>query len=455
MDTRAVRLGSGHGRSGLIRSESGIVCSAQSTDVWAARCVGLDLGEPRAAVSPNAQAWQLKVRLGRCDSPCRSRGRLPRGVPNQVAAVPEFGRATPSDFSGDAMRIIVAALLAIVPLVALAGPQGSGATAPTWHTLVTEAYPKKRDDIVFVDAQTGFYGTGKGMLYRTQDAGRTWQLVWSHPGTFIRSLAFVDAKHGFIGNLGVGLASVTDPVALYETRDGGLTWRPAHVPAIPGICSIDVMKSRSIHEGEVSDRFYVHAAGRADGPAKLLRSEDGGETWTLIDLSERAGMILDVKFLDPNTGFVFAASSGDVAQSNALILKTNDGGRTWREVYRSARLNEITWKASFASGQVGYVTLQNNDPANTQQRVAKTTDGGEHWTELPLVDDAAAQEFGIGFVSAERGWVGTADGGFETANGGSSWAPSALARRANRIRTHAADGTPMVYAIGSEVQVYR
>ena len=115
----------------------------------------------------------------------------------------------------------------------------------------------------------------------------------------------------FLGNLGVGLRrSVTDPVALYETRDGGITWHAAQAPAIPGICSIDVLKSRSIHEGDVSDRFYIHAAGRADGPAKLLRSEDGGASWTLIDLSERAGMILDVKFLDPNTGFVFAASSG-------------------------------------------------------------------------------------------------------------------------------------------------
>jgi photosystem II stability/assembly factor-like uncharacterized protein len=96
-------------------------------------------------------------------------------------------------------------------------------------------------------------------------------------------------------------------------------------------------------------------------------------------------MILDVKFFDSNTGFVFAATSGDLAQSSALILKTNDGGQTWRQVYRSNRLNEIIWKASFANGRVGYATLQNGDPANAQQRVVKTVDGGDHWSELPLV----------------------------------------------------------------------
>ncbi|HXW89731.1 MAG TPA: hypothetical protein VEK33_04225 [Terriglobales bacterium] len=331
------------------------------------------------------------------------------------------------------------------------------ASTTEWHALTTEAYPKKRDDIVFTDGLTGFYGTGKGKLYRTEDRGQSWHLIWFKPGAFIRSLGFIDAKHGFLGNLGAGLADVTDTTPLYETKDGGVTWEAAKIgsAAIPGICSIDILKSRSIHEGDVSDRYYIHAGGRANGPAKLLRSEDGGQRWTLIDLSGRAGMILDVKFSDPNIGFVFAGSSGDLSQSNALILKTTDGGRTWRHVYRSARPNEIIWKASFANNQVVYATVQNDDPANVQQRVVKTIDGGEHWSEMPLVSHAGLEELGIGFASPDKGWVGTSVGGFETSDGGKSWTPSTLAPKANKIRTHAVDGTPMIYAIGSEVQVYR
>src|SRR5262249_12625381 len=151
-------------------------------------------------------------------------------------------------------------------------------SAPHWRTLATEHYGKKRDDIVFSNALTGFYGTGKGDLYRTQDGGQTWQLIWSKPGTFIRSLGFIDSRHGFFGNLGAGLADITDTTPLYETKDGGVTWHAAKIgsAAIPGVCSIDVLKSRSIHEGDVSDRYYIHAAGRANGPAKLLRSENGG-----------------------------------------------------------------------------------------------------------------------------------------------------------------------------------
>jgi photosystem II stability/assembly factor-like uncharacterized protein len=362
-----------------------------------------------------------------------------------------------SEIGATNMKLAIALFASVLAFGVMSRGDKMPSAAPSWRTLATEAYPKKRDDIVFADVRTGFYGTGKGQLYRTQDGGQSWQLIWSKPGTFIRSLGFIDAKHGFLGNLGTGLAAVTDKTPLYETKDGGVTWEPAKIGAalIPGVCSIDILKSRSIHEGDISERYYIHAGGRANGPAKLLRSEDGGETWALIDLSDRAGMILDVKFFDPNIGFVFAATSGDLSQSNALILKTTDGGRTWRQVYRSLRLNEIIWKASFANDRVGYATVQNDDAANVQQCVVKTVDGGEHWSELPLAKSKGAEELGIGFVSPDQGWVGTSVGGFETNDGGKSWKPSRLAPKANKIRTRAADGTPMIYAIGSEVQIYQ
>jgi photosystem II stability/assembly factor-like uncharacterized protein len=348
--------------------------------------------------------------------------------------------------------------LLLVALLTCAGCASAGfAASPevsAWTTQPTAAYPKKRDDIVFVDRHTAFYGTGKGDLYRTDDGGRSWRLAWHHEGTFIRSLGFVDRNNGFLGNLGAGIGGVTDTAPLYRTTDGGTTWEPVHLDQpIAGVCSIDILKTRAIFEGELRERIVIHAAGRANGPAQMLRSEDGGTNWKVIDLSARAGMILDVKFLDAYTGYVFAASSSDVAQSHALILRTTDGGKNWSEVYRSVRTSEIIWKASFPTNRVGYASIQSDDDQSTQQRVAKTTDGGEHWRELPLVVDHAAQEFGVGFVDANHGWVGTAAGGFETRDGGKTWLASPLAPRANKIRTHASDGTPLVYAIGTQVQI--
>jgi photosystem II stability/assembly factor-like uncharacterized protein len=329
--------------------------------------------------------------------------------------------------------------------------------AGDWRSLPTEPYLGKRDDLIFIDQHVGFYGTGEGQLYRTDDGGLTWQLAWKHEGTFIRSLGFIDRQIGFIGNLGAGLGTVTDVHPLYRTVDGGASWQPVEsvTGRIRGICAIDVLVRRYIYAGKMSQRTLIHAAGRVSGPAQLLRSENGGETWTSIDLSDRAGMILDVKFLDPDVGLLFAGTGSDVAQSHALILRTTDGARTWQQVYRSARAGEIIWKASFPTSRIGYATIQRYDIKMSQQLIAKTLDGGRHWTEMPLIRDIGALEFGVGFVDERHGWVGTAIGGFETQDGGKTWRGSALAPMANRIRTATVSGEPLVYAIGSQAQQYR
>ena len=342
-------------------------------------------------------------------------------------------------------------------LIALALPVSADvAPVPVWHSVKTDPYPGKRDDIVFATAKIGFYSTGKGDFYRTEDGGATWTKRSSKPGTFIRAVGFVDDAHGFIGNVGVGVyPGGTDTTPLYETRDGGTSWTPVDLSgvSVEGICAIDILPVRRIYQGQLRTEHIVTAAGRVGGPARMVRSSDGGKTWKAIAFDVPIGMILDVKFLSPEVGFVSAGSSGDAEQSEAVILKTVDGGAHWRAVYRSGRKLENIWKASFPTARVGYATVQSYDPARKAQVVAKTVDGGEHWREMPLVENAGARQFGVGFVDAKLGWVGTMAGGFETRDGGLHWAKVPLARAANKIRTHAADGTPMVYAIGTEVQL--
>lgn len=324
----------------------------------------------------------------------------------------------------------------------------------TWLTLPSDSYRGKRDDMHFASAAVGFYGTGAGEVFRTDDGGTSWARVWHRPGTFVRALGFIDEQNGFLGNVGDYYPGVTDTVPLYRTRDGGRSWAPVDFggQTVPGICAIDILQTRAIVQGELRETTLIHAAGRVGGPAKLLRSVDGGETWTYLDLSEHAGMILDVKFLDSDTGFVFAGSHSDIKQSEALILKTRDGGQSWSTVYRSGRKFENSWKASFADRTTGFATVQTYDPERDQQVVVRTVDGGESWTELPLVSNSKARQFGIGFASPEIGWVGTAIGGFETRDGGASWAQVNIAPAANKIRVRAADGTPKIVAIGTQVQ---
>lgn len=331
--------------------------------------------------------------------------------------------------------------------------------APAWETLATEPFAGKRDDISFADSSHGWYGTGKGDLFATSDAGATWAKVASRPGTFIRALGFVDARIGFLGNVGTGYyPGVTDSVPLYRTDDGGKTWRPVdlHGAVVAGICAIDILRTHRLYQGALVPRTIVTAAGRVGGPAAMIRSVDGGATWRVIDMSRWTSMILDVRFLDEQTGFVAASSSRDIASTNAQILMTRDGGESWTEVYRSSRPTELIWKLAFPSRRVGYGTVMSNDKANPHKMVVKSVDGGRTWREFPLVENGAAVELGIGFADEKRGWVGTTIGGFETRDGGKSFVPAPIAKAANKFRIVSGDsGGRAVYAIGTEVQRLR
>lgn len=327
-----------------------------------------------------------------------------------------------------------------------------------WRKLDTVAYSGKQDDIHFIDPQHGWYVNGAGKIYATADGGEIWKEQLSQPGTFFRAVGFLDARNGFAGNIGTEyFPNVTDTRPLYRTRDGGESWQVVESlteEQIKGLCAIDILHTPYINAGKLESRTLVHAGGRVGGPAKLLRSLDGGETWRVIDMSPHTAMILDVKFFDAMNGVVFGASDADVQRSHARILRTDDGGDSWQVAYESTRPFELTWKGSFPTREVGYATVQSYDPdpANSQRYVVKTVDGGKTWKELPLVNDAKVRQFGVGFYDARIGWVGTNTGGYRTTDGGQTWTFVDMGRAVNKIRV-LPDGDGFVaYAIGVDVR---
>jgi len=338
-----------------------------------------------------------------------------------------------------------------------------------WRLTPTDSYHGKQDDLVFASARVGFYGNGAGRIYRTDDAGASWRKVLDRPGTFVRALGFLDDNRGFAGNLGPdSFPGVTDTTLLYRTDDGGATWTAVALPDIEGargVCAIDTLALDAVVAGHRVRKEIVHVGGRVGGPASLFASDDGGATWRRLALPPEIAMILDVKFLDPSIGFVFAGDDPDVAKGHGLIAKTFDAGRTWKIVYRSQRPYELMWKGSFPSRRVGYATLQNytgevaaEDPQAhvtpiAQRYVVKTDDGGDHWRELHVADDPKMQEFGVGFVDEHHGWIGTLTGGFETRDGGATWAAvPTMPKATNKIRIVRDGGATVVWGIGFDLR---
>jgi photosystem II stability/assembly factor-like uncharacterized protein len=289
----------------------------------------------------------------------------------------------------------------------------------------------KQDDIFFVNPSLGFLASGPTeSIWKTTDGGATWAKAFTHKGTYFRAVLFVDDNHGFAGNLGTGLdPSISDATLLYETKDGGGTWSPVTSiagPAASGVCNLTAI-----------DAQHLVAAGRANGPANMLVSSDGGASWTSLDLSSEFSMVIDARFVSPTDGILVGMST---AAGVCSVQHTSDGGKTFQEVFASKTPNSLCWKVSFPSTDVGYVAIQ--DTTGGPGSFAKTTDGGKTWTELPLPKQSSATApypaIGIGFITDNVGWVSPEDSAlptYRTADGGKTWTVDpALKSPINRFR---------------------
>jgi photosystem II stability/assembly factor-like uncharacterized protein len=281
----------------------------------------------------------------------------------------------------------------------------------------------KFDDIYFIDSLAGMACNGNGRVYRTTDAGANWNLVFSVPTAYFRSLVMTDAQNAWVGNFGYYPgAPNTDSTAVYRTSDGGTTWSPAPIPNPIGICGLFRIGTQNLY-----------GVGRIEGPASFIRSIDGGNSWSYIDMAPHCGFLVDLHFTGVDTGFVIGGTDTNLAACLPIILHTVDGGATWDTVHIGSQNPESwCWKIQFPSPQVGYVSLESN---LTPVQCLKTTDAGFTWT-VKTITNTAFKLQGIGFVNDTVGWAGGYYGNnlYETTDGGDTWAYIPDVHNFNRIR---------------------
>jgi photosystem II stability/assembly factor-like uncharacterized protein len=110
---------------------------------------------------------------------------------------------------------------------------------------------------------------------------------------------------------------------LQRSDDGGATWARVDVDT----------------EGWLVNHvdFVDEKAGWAAGDYVLLKTENGGATWTRSKFPVWMHHI-DIDFVDRSTGYVAGSTGGcDRGMVNctygSVILKTIDGGKSWRKIY--------------------------------------------------------------------------------------------------------------------------
>jgi len=180
-----------------------------------------------------------------------------------------------------------------------------------------------------------YAGTQDGP-YRTLDGGNRWErLGFPERGAVVWSLAFHPADPRIMY---AGLA----PVGLYRSEDGGEHWTKLPGARSPGHCEMG-FPTRVIrivadpHRPEV-----VYAALEVSG---VIRSEDGGETWSDLSaplirlagqphLKSRIGSDLDAEgMLDSHAMAVTAAAPGTAFLAVRMgLFRSDDRGGSWHDV---------------------------------------------------------------------------------------------------------------------------
>ncbi len=323
-------------------------------------------------------------------------------------------------------RAVPCGVLAFV-LPVLVRAQG----APQWSLLdASPHHPYRSEDVFFVDPAHGWAVNGAGEVWRTADGGASWEGPTVVSG-YLRATGFATPEVGWVGVL-------FSDERLYETRDGGQTLTDISgriQPAIGGgICGIWVV-----------DEQTVYAVGQYAGPAYLVKTSDGGATWSASSLAPHLDTAVDVYFFDAQHGFVLGGTGGLGPGSRPRIIETTDGGATWSVRHTGGAVGGWGWKFSFPTTEVGYASVEfDGDPANGV--VMKTTDGGQTWTDLPIPGGRSLQ--GVGFLTPRIGWTSGRGRTSVTTDGGATWQQIDLDGQINRFRFF---GDTLGFAAGTRI----
>ncbi len=271
------------------------------------------------------------------------------------------------------------------------------------------------------DPNIGYAGSELA-VYRTEDAGLTWELVaggtdgWGPPGVVTGWPIDMqcdprDTNRVFANNYNGGN---------FLSEDGGRTW----VNASRGYTGAQVIRVAI----DASDSARIYAAGRS-GP---WSSADGGTSWQgafyLVDSEGVPGLEWMTIAADP-------ARQGHLLGGHGAMLESDDGGQSW---HVRTSVEQIGGEGAFSTilfapsnptivyagiAGDGCIRMREPTPCDVGFGVVVSRDGGRNWQraidavldELPVYDVAVSPD------DAKQVYAATEDGLYKSLNGGETW----------------------------------
>ena len=260
-----------------------------------------------------------------------------------------------------------------------------------------------------------------GFLNLTSDGGITWTTI-TVPFSGAR-LSFLNPKDGWaLADLGAGAGS--NAVAVYQTGDGGITWVQTYIndpnhPNASDSLPLGGLKSDLMPLDMQS--AFISGVTYASGVIYLYRTDDGGHTWSPVDVpipagTENAQMGIEdgaMNMVSATEGFLSVRIAANNTQT--AIYTTQDAGETWT----------LTPTLIPGGGRADFLSAQEAVIYNGAQFYV-TKDAARTWSIIPPDVIFGETFMAMDFVNMLSGWVTTLDptghrSFLRTMDGGATW----------------------------------
>jgi photosystem II stability/assembly factor-like uncharacterized protein len=193
-----------------------------------------------------------------------------------------------------------------------------------------------------VDARRFYFGAVNGGVWRSDDAGRTWQPIFDQVNVGSVGAIAIAPSNPKIIYVGTGEADMRSDIAqgigMFRSIDGGASWQ-----------AIGLSDTQQIGKILVDPRnpnvLLVAALGHPYGPNEergVFRSTDGGRHWSKTLYKDPDTGAIDMAFEPGNPSVVYAAlwqtrrppwnTYPPSYGAGSGLYKSTDGGRTWHQL---------------------------------------------------------------------------------------------------------------------------
>ena len=232
-----------------------------------------------------------------------------------------------------------------------------------------------------------------------------------------------------------GVSASSDRVAwasgasgtVLRTADGGATWTKLDVPDAAGLDFRDV-------DAVSETTAYILSIG-AGASSRIFKTVDAGAHWTSQFVNDDPKAFFDaMAFWDADHGVALS----DSIDGQFVVITTGDGGRTWKRVPPDALPPALVNEGGFAGSGTNIAVMDRHawigTGAASNARMLLTDDRGATWrvVDTPVASSASSGIFSVAFRDRLHGvTVGgdyrreqdAIDNAARTDNGGLTWAP--------------------------------